>query len=64
MTADTTQHVIATLIQSRGLEERAQRMRADAARMFRTLNLQERHQVTKQSGFSFETLELIAASLR
>jgi len=62
--SDTTQHVIATLIQSRGLEEQAQRMRADAARMFRTLDLHERHAVSKATGFTFETLEMIAASLR
>lgn len=64
MITDTTQHVIATLVQSRGPEEQAQRMRSDAARMYRGLKVQERHAVSRESGFSFETLEMLSASLR
>lgn len=64
MTADTTQHVIATLFQSRIAEETAQRLRADAAKLYRGLTPAERSEVAKASGFSSQTLELLAASSR
>lgn len=64
MTINTQEHIIETLLQSRILDEGAQRLRQDAGRMFAGLSPPERVEVAKQSGFSYQTLELLAASSR